>query len=143
MKWLQLSVWALAFAVLAAARETVPSLICEGQCTPGVGSPQGAVPLVPTGLAPKAYDPLPLGSIAPAGWLLGQLLRQANSLSGYMAKSTFPGADHVNTSAWVGGDGKKAGGTDQWCESHAPVLTLSPMAVAKYHFESLFAFPLL
>ena len=37
----------------------------------------------------------------PQGWLLDQLLLQANSLSGYMSKSTFPGADHVNSSLWI------------------------------------------
>eukprot|EP00854_Cymbomonas_tetramitiformis_P005362 gene5362-6506_t len=57
---------------------------------------------------------MPLGSLAPAGWLLGQLLRQANSLSGALASSTFPGADTVNSSLWVGGDGHKDIGTTQW-----------------------------
>ena len=42
--------------------------------------------------APAAWRPLPLGSVAPQGWLLNQLLTQANSLSGYMPTSTFPGA---------------------------------------------------
>ena len=31
-----------------------------------------------------------------------------------MAKSTFPGADHVNESKWVGGTGAVQGGTTQW-----------------------------
>jgi hypothetical protein len=70
--------------------------------------------VVPSKLTAKAFKPLPTGSIAPQGWLLDQLILQANSLSGYMSKSTFPGADRVNTSAWVGGDGIKAGGTTQW-----------------------------
>ena len=45
--------------------------------------------------APAAWRPLPLGSVAPQGWLLNQLLTQANSLSGYMPTSTFPGADEL------------------------------------------------
>jgi hypothetical protein len=31
-----------------------------------------------------------------------------------MSDSTFPGADHVNTSLWSGGNGSKMGGTTQW-----------------------------
>jgi hypothetical protein len=100
-------------AVFASCHAEMPSeLICTGQCTP----PEDAdlrFP-IPTKLAKKAFVPFQYGKVAPKGWLLGQLVRQANSLSGYMATSTFPGADHVNTSAWVGGDGKKAGGTTQW-----------------------------
>jgi len=65
-------------------------------------------------LAPKAFSRLPLGTVEPQGWLLDQLVRQANSLAGYMAKSTFPGADHVNMSLWVGGNGSKQGGNSQW-----------------------------
>jgi hypothetical protein len=65
-------------------------------------------------LAPLAFQPLPIGQVAPRGWLLEQLVLQANSLSGFMAKSTFPGADTVNTSIWVGGDGKASHGHDAW-----------------------------
>lgn len=65
-------------------------------------------------LAPKTFTRLPLGSVEPQGWLLDQLVRQANSLAGYMSKSTFPGADAVNKSVWVGGDGSVQGGSLQW-----------------------------
>jgi hypothetical protein len=64
-------------------------------------------------LAPKAYTPLPLGTVAPRGWVLEQLLLQANSLAGKMAKSQFPGAKDINQSAWVGGPGT-GGNTIQW-----------------------------
>ena len=65
-------------------------------------------------LAPRAYKPLPLGSISPQGWILDQLILQANALSGVLSKSTFPGAITVNTSLWVGGNGTAGGNTDQW-----------------------------
>jgi hypothetical protein len=64
-------------------------------------------------LSPKAYVPLPLGTVAPRGWLLEQLLLQANSLAGKMAVSQFPGAKDINQSAWVGGPGT-GGNTIQW-----------------------------
>ena len=76
--------------------------------------------------APAAWRPLPLGSVAPQGWLLNQLLTQANSLSGYMPTSTFPGAIDVNTSLWVGGN--LSSGTDQWlpywANGNVPLLML-------------------
>ena len=102
---------------------------------------------------PAAWRPLPLGSVAPQGWLLNQLLTQANSLSGYMPTSTFPGAAvplqphptalgmgsvaclasdastgaiDVNTSLWFGGN--LSSGTDQWlpywANGNVPLLML-------------------
>jgi len=79
-----------------------------------LASGAAAAAAAPQTLAPRAFTPLPLGQVAPRGWLLEQLVVQANALSGYMAKSTFPGADHVNSSLWVGGDGHTGGGTTQW-----------------------------
>ena len=48
--------------------------------------PLRAAPAAPA-LAPRAYEPLPLGAIAPHGWLQDQLVRQASSLSGYLCKT--------------------------------------------------------
>jgi hypothetical protein len=64
-------------------------------------------------LSPKEYTPMPLGTVAPKGWLLEQLLLQGNSLAGKMAVSQFPGAKDINQSAWVGGPGT-GGNTIQW-----------------------------
>ncbi len=78
--------------------------------------PAAAAAAPPPDLAPRAYKPLPLGTVAPQGWLLEQLVRQANALAGVMATSTFPGADTVNRSLWIGGDGRPrvGAGATQW-----------------------------
>ena len=70
----------LVLAILASALALVASLPFQATALP-----------TPT-LANRAYKPLPLGSVAPGGWLLEQMLTQANSLSGVMSKSSFPGA---------------------------------------------------
>ena len=77
--------------------------------------------------APVAWDPLPYGSVAPHGWLLEQLLTQANGLAGFMPTSTFPGALAVNTSRWVGGDGHSvahASWFPYWLNGNVPLLML-------------------
>ena len=43
-------------------------------------------------LAPRTFEPLPLGAIAPQGWLLEQLVRQASSLSGYLSSTQGSGS---------------------------------------------------
>jgi hypothetical protein len=50
-------------------------------------------------LAPRAFTPLPVGSITPKGWLLKQLKLQAEGLSGHLAQF-WP---DVMTSIWIGG----------------------------------------
>eukprot|EP00966_Prymnesium_polylepis_P285992 6606292-Prymnesium_polylepis.1 len=85
-------------------------LSCEGDCRKTAGA--AASPLSQP--APPVFKPLPLGSIAPSGWLLDQLVLQANSLSGYMPTSTFPGAITVNQSVWWNRSSTAASGTDQW-----------------------------
>lgn len=54
-------------------------------------------------LRPNAFDPLPLGSIKPAGWLRRQLVIQANGLSGHLDEF-WP--DVGPKSGWLGGDGE-------------------------------------
>ena len=54
-------------------------------------------------LAPNAFDPLPLGSIRPRGWLLGQLRIQADGLSGHLDETW---ADVGPNSGWLGGTGE-------------------------------------
>jgi hypothetical protein len=54
-------------------------------------------------LSPNAFDPLPLGSIQPTGWLRGQLQVQASGLSGHLGE-TWP--DVGPNSGWLGGSGE-------------------------------------
>ncbi len=54
-------------------------------------------------LAPNVCYPLPLGSIRPSGWLLGQLRVQANGLSGHLDEIW---ADVGPDSGWLGGKGE-------------------------------------
>lgn len=54
-------------------------------------------------LAANAFDPLPLGSIRPTGWLRGQLQIQASGLSGHLGE-TWP--DVGPNSGWLGGNGE-------------------------------------
>eukprot|EP00911_Craspedida_sp_UC1_P000447 UC1_evm4s337 len=95
-------------AATAAAATTITTTLSFSSHSPSTA------PLTTTLLAPKVFEPLRLGTLAPGGWLHAQLVVQAGSLSGAMASSTFPGAVDVNMSSWVGGNGSHAGGTDQW-----------------------------
>ena len=57
----------------------------------------------PLPLAPNAYNPLPLTSVKPRGWLLRQLRIQANGLSGHLDEF-WP--DLGANSGWLGGTGE-------------------------------------
>ena len=104
---------------------------------------QRPLPILPTP-APALWEPLPLGSLAPRGWLLEQLITQANGLSGYMPHSTFPGAATLNSSMWLGGDGKPDMGVLQWLpywmNGNVPLLMLlraaGPSALARLDAEA-------
>jgi hypothetical protein len=132
------SVAFLACFALVIYGEMPSELLCDGACT----ADKTTFPR-PSKLVAKAFKPMTTGSIAPQGWLLDQLLLQANSLSGYMSKSTFPGADRVNTSLWVGGNGSKQGGTTQWLpywtNGNVPLVALiraaGPSAVKKLNTD--------
>ena len=90
-------------------------------------------------LTPRAFEPVRLGDIAPAGWLAEQLVVQANSLSGYLAKSTFPGADIINRSVWIGGDGANNFGATQWLpywtNGNVPLVLYSFVCHIRHHHD--------
>src|SRR5215468_9865603 len=54
-------------------------------------------------LQPNAFNPLPLGSVKPKGWLLKQLQIQARGLTGHLDEF-WP--DLGPNSAWLGGSGE-------------------------------------
>ncbi|RXZ82992.1 hypothetical protein EBB07_08780 [Paenibacillaceae bacterium] len=54
-------------------------------------------------LFPAAFQPLPLGSIRPAGWLLDQLRIQADGLTGHLEEHW---ADVGPDNGWIGGQGE-------------------------------------
>ena len=82
-----------------------------------------------TYLEPMAFQPLPLGSVKPAGWLLDQLQLQASGLSGHLDEF-WP---DVENSGWIGG---KAEGWERgpyWLDGVVPLayLTGYPRLLAK------------
>ena len=112
-------------SVLLASALTATDLLCHGTSCAS-SNHQQPIPRLSTPY-PPAWTPLPLGSLAPRGWLLEQLLIQANSLSGFLPISTFPGADAVNTSLWTGGKTVSKGTTQwlpYWSNGNVPLLLL-------------------
>ena len=73
-------------------------------------------------LQPYAYQPLPVGSVTPKGWLLKQLTLQAEGLSGHLAQF-WP---DVQQSVWIGGnaDGGLHERTPYWLNGVVPLAFL-------------------
>jgi hypothetical protein len=87
----------LKFAATAAAGAAVSAITLP---LSGL-SPDAKTPA--KGLAPVAFQPLPLGQILPAGWLKRQLRVQADGLGGHLDETW---ADVGPNSGWLGGTGE-------------------------------------
>lgn len=72
------------------------------------------------GLEQRAFTPLPLGQVRPAGWLLEQLRIQADGLSGHLDEF-WP---DIAGSGWIGGeeDGWERG--PYWLDGMVPLAFL-------------------
>ena len=71
-------------------------------------------------LHPRVFEPLPLGSVLPAGWLLNQLRIQADGLSGHLDEF-WP---DVAQSGWFGGDAESWERAPYWLDGLAPLAYL-------------------
>ncbi|MFP4192745.1 MAG: beta-L-arabinofuranosidase domain-containing protein [Candidatus Hydrogenedentota bacterium] len=71
-------------------------------------------------LAPKAFEPLPLGTIEPEGWLREQLQLQAGGLTGNL--DTF--WPDVMDSGWIGGDAEGWERAPYWLDGLVPLAWL-------------------
>jgi hypothetical protein len=80
-----------------------------------------------TGLQPFALEPLPLGSVRPAGWLRRQLRIQADGLSGHLDE-IWP---DVRDSAWIGGSGDGWERGPYWLDGLVPLAYLLDDAALK------------
>jgi hypothetical protein len=70
--------------------------------TAALAAVAAAVPVSqPHVLQARAWNPLPVGSVTPKGWLLKQLKLQADGLSGHLSQFW----NDVENSIWVGGNG--------------------------------------
>jgi DUF1680 family protein len=73
-----------------------------------------------TGLRSTAFEPLPLGSIKPAGWLKEQLRIQADGLSGHLDEF-WP---DIEDSAWFGGNAEGWERVPYWLDGLVPLAYL-------------------
>ncbi|HEV2527161.1 MAG TPA: beta-L-arabinofuranosidase domain-containing protein [Thermomicrobiales bacterium] len=74
----------------------------------------------PRTLAPTRLDPLPLGAIRPAGWLLDTLRTQADGMSGHLDEFWPDIAD----SGWIGGDREGWERGPYWLDGLVPLAFL-------------------
>jgi hypothetical protein len=80
-------------------------------------------------LASSAFDPLPLGTIKPTGWLLGQLKLQSSGLTSHLDEF-WP---DVKDSGWIGGNAEGWERAPYWLDGVVPMayLTDDPKLKAK------------
>ncbi len=83
----------------------------------------------PPALRPRFFEPLPLGSVRPAGWLKDQLRVQADGLSGHLDEFWPP----VAGSRWSGGESEGWERGPYWLDGLVPLAVLlnDPRLLAK------------
>ena len=89
----------------------------------GVEAPEPAT----LSLRPPAFEPLPLGSIKPAGWLKDQLRIQADGLGGHLDEF-WP---DIKDSAWFGGKAEGWERVPYWLDGLVPLAYLLDDAALK------------
>ncbi len=83
--------------------------------------------LLNNSLGPVTFQPLPLGSIHPTGWLLDQLKLQADGLSGHLDEF-WP---DVKDSGWIGGKAEGWERAPYWLDGLVPLAYLTDDARLK------------
>ncbi len=78
-------------------------------------------------LAPPAFNPLPLGSVKPKGWLLEQLKLQSAGLTGHLDEF-WP---DVKDSGWIGGNAEGWERAPYWLDGMVPMAFLTDDAKLK------------
>ncbi len=82
-------------------------------------------------LTQRAFEPLPLGAVRPAGWLKRQLRIQADGLSGHLDEF-WP---DVMNSGWIGGDAEGWERMPYWLDGVVPLAYLLDDAALKAKVE--------
>lgn len=85
----------------------------------------------PAELQPRAFDPLPLGAVKPAGWLEKQLRIQCDGLSGNL-DLFWP---DVKDSGWIGGKAEGWERMPYWLDGALPLAYLLDDAALKGRIE--------
>ena len=75
-------------------------------------------------LADDAFAELPLGAIKPQGWLLDQLQRQRDGMTGHLDSLYAPVVGDNN--AWIGGDGDTWERGPYWIDGLLPLAYILP-----------------
>lgn len=91
-----------------------------------------AGPLPPAGLGPRAFTPLPLGTVRPHGWLLRQMRLQADGLTGHLDEF-WP---DVAQSQWFGGTAEGWERAPYWLDGAIPLAWLLDDATLKARITS-------
>lgn len=91
--------------------------VCVGACRSTHSDTSDRFKKETASLAPRAFDPLPLGCIQPRGWLKRQLEVQAGGLSGHLDEF-WP---DIRDSGWIGGTAEGWERVPYWLDGIVPL----------------------